>query len=89
MTCFYTQFNDLACMSSRSSVNRAPTQCMESHRFDSHWGLRFFSHSLCSTLETCLSFPLLTKLVVVNKPAYSLITDQAHNKALGLRAGER
>ena len=37
-------------MSSRSSVDRAPTRCSGGHGFDSFWGLRIF---LCPTLVSC------------------------------------
>ena len=42
-------------MSSHSSVDRVPTQCLGGHRFESCWGLRFI---LCPTLVACWLFHL-------------------------------
>ena len=48
--CYELSLMTLLSMSSRSSVDRAPTWCSRGHRFNSHPGLRFF---LCPMLMSC------------------------------------
>ena len=62
-------------MSSHSSVNRAPVQCLGGHRFNSGQELRFF---LCSMLTSCwsvhfhISLPSLEFTIFIHLPISGL-----------------